>query len=183
MTELSDRARGELETLKDAGINPTWDQVIQIHSLVEQIKSPSNERLNARGNPVRIPGAILWPLTEQANDWWDNSGIEWFSGLKEKTRALGYIMAHGRRACLRARLASQPVARRAVSVWFRRLPCTHAELMLAVGEVIESMEVIEDEIPASEKSDAIKTADDGGTFTSAEAIAFLIAPSRPASES
>ena len=61
MQELSDRARAELETLRDAGIEPTWEEVIQIHSLVQQIHSPSNELLSARGNPTRIPGAILWP--------------------------------------------------------------------------------------------------------------------------
>jgi hypothetical protein len=174
MMELSDRARAELETLRDSGIEPTWTEVIQIHSLVELIKSPSNERLNARGNPVRIPGAILWPFTEQAGDWW-NQNVDWFDGLKDKTRALGYLMAHGRRACLRARLASQPVARRAVSVWARRLPCRHDELLLAVGEVLESMQGVEDEIPESAKSDSIKTADDSDTLTNAEAVAFLVA--------
>ncbi len=171
--QLNQRAKAELETLQESGIELTWSDVVEINHLAWMIESPSGSLLSARGEPVRIPGAILWPMTLQAHDWWLDHD-EWFNGIDEQTKALGYLLAHGRRACLRARLATRPVARRAVFSWVRRLPCTVEELTIGVGTILEQGQGVEDEIPQDAKAEELQD-DDGGKLSTGQLVAFLVA--------
>ena len=81
-------------------------------------------------------------------------------------------MAHGRRVSLRARLASRPVARRAIFHWARSLKCTFAELQIAVGAVCEQMRMVENEIPENERVRSPEDDDKSGTSTG-QLVAFL----------
>jgi len=167
---LNPRAQAELEDLRDAGIEVTWQDVVTINHLSELVESPQNNMSSARGEPVRVAGAILWPFTLQGCGWWDDHK-DWFEGVNEQTIALAYIMAHGRRASLRARLATQPVARRAISAWAKLLTCTMDELLIAVGTVLESMDTVADEVPTQDDEDA----NDAKGMSDGEMVAYLVA--------
>jgi len=163
--KLSELASAEIEELRDQGLNPTDQDIVTINALAWEIQHLTNEILSARGEPVRIPGAVLWPLTLQASDWWSSYG-EWFTTLDEQTKALGFLMAHGRRVCLRSRLATRSVARRAVFAWGRHLPCTFAQLQIAVGSVLEQMRTNSDDTKRDE--------DEPDRTSNGELIAFLM---------
>ena len=166
--QLNERADAELETLKEAGIVPTWQEVVEINYLSCLTQSPSSEMASARGEPMLIPGAVLWPFTLQAGSEWGRIA-EWFDGIDDNAKAIGYLMAHGRRSCLRVRLASRGVARRAVFHWANKLPCTQGELNIATASILEQMQGIEDEVPARDDQ-----ADDDESTTTMELVSYLV---------
>jgi hypothetical protein len=166
--QLSDRASAELETLTDQGITPTWAEVVEINHLSWLTQSPTNEMASARGEPMRIPGAVLWPFTLQAGNEWDRIA-EWFDGVDDNAKAIGFLMAHGRRSCLRVRLASRDAARRAVFSWAKRLPCTQGELNIATAAVLAQMKDVENEVPKREG----QADDDDVESTSMELVSYL----------
>lgn len=167
--QLSERAEAELETLKDLGIVPTWQEVVEINHLSWLTQSPSSEMSSARGEPMLIPGAVLWPFTLQAGSEWGRIA-EWFDGVDDNAKAIGYLMAHGRRSCLRVRLASRDSARRAVFHWAKKLPCTQGELNIATASILEQMQGIENEVPARED----QADDDGANTTTMELVSYLV---------
>jgi len=171
--KLSELASAEIDELRDQGMYPTDQDIVTINALAWEIQNPTNEILSARGEPVRIPGAVLWPLTLQASDWWSDYG-KWFTTLDEQTKALGFLMAHGRRVCLRSRLATRSVARRAVFAWGRHLPCTFAQLQIAVGSVLEQMRTSGDDTNQADEEPDRTSGGEPDRTSSGELIAFLV---------
>ena len=167
--QLNDRASAELESLTDAGIVPTWAEVVEINHLAWLTQHPSCDMSSARGDPIRVAGAVLWPFTLQAGSEWDRIA-EWFAGVDDNAKALGYLMAHGRRACLRVRLASRAPARRAVFHWANRLPCTQGELNIATAAILEQMQGVENEVPKR----ADQADDEESDTTNIELVAYLV---------
>lgn len=69
-SHLSDLAQNELQGLVEAGINPTWDQIVWINDLCRKVENPKLTQVSVTGKPERINGRTLWPLTLQAGEWY-----------------------------------------------------------------------------------------------------------------
>ena len=138
LAKLSELAEAEIETLRADGIDLTPAEIIEINALGWAVESPETRRLLARGAPVSIGGAFLWPMSLYAQDWFDRVGCH-LDGNKQQTYALAYAMAHGRNEgeplAMECREAEKTVKR-----WGKSLKCTFGELNVAVSQVLQQDE-------------------------------------------
>lgn len=143
---LNDLARAEIEQLEAEGIRLTPDEVVKINALGWAIQTPETRRLLARGRPVEVGGAVLWPLTLRAIDWLERNGIP----LNEITPGMGYAMAHGRSEGTEMDMDGA-AASKAVRKWFKSLRATRTEFVEAVQQVDEQDRRPELPLDADEK--------------------------------
>jgi len=130
---LCDLARAEIESLVGEGIACTPDEVLRIQWLAQQVETPAARMALARGNPVHVGGAVLWPLTMAADQWW-RAAAPYATTNKEKIAVAAYAMAHCR--AMDGLEAVSPD--RAVSVagrWMKGLHCRPEEVVEAVALV------------------------------------------------
>lgn len=146
LAKLSDLAAAEIESLRANGITLEPAEIVELNALGWAVESPETRRLLARGVPVAVGGAYLWPLSLYAQEWYQRVGCQ-LAGEIRQVYALAYAMAHGRDSgdplAFEGRAAAAAVTR-----WARRLRCTYRELMVAVSQVLAQDE--EPEQPPSE---------------------------------
>lgn len=130
---LCDLASAEIEALAGEGIACTPEDVLRIQWLAQQVESPASRMALSRGSPVHVGGAVLWPLTIAADEWW-RSVIPHIDTQTGEVAALAYAMAHCR---MQDALDAIPPTRAAdISwSWVQRLQCTAGELDEAVRQV------------------------------------------------
>ena len=133
--KLNDQAAAAIAELIRDGIAPTPAEIVLLNALGHAVETGATRRLLARGTPVRIGAAWLWPLTMYASDWFARVGLAMPESLQ--ARALAYAMAHGYGNELDA---DGREAERAVKTWARSLRCTTGELTEAVSQIIEQDE-------------------------------------------
>lgn len=138
--EVSSQARYELWSLRNQGIALTDDDVCLINALCWEIENPQARRELARGFPVKVGGAVLWPRTVQAVHWFGRVGCD----MPDPHAALAYSMAFGREPDLM--LAEWPQVER----WRDGLTCTSDEMILAIAEVQSQDE--RDALPVSKNA-------------------------------
>jgi hypothetical protein len=126
---LCDLARAEIEKLKAKGIEPSPDEIIKINALAHRVITPETRVLLSRGLPVRVGGAVLWPLTLCAIEWLNQNQVT----RGDQFDWIGYAMAHGRVDDESLTVYGR-VAKEAVSSWVRSLRCTDRELMEGVAQ-------------------------------------------------
>ena len=133
--ELSSQAEGELAALRLAGVTVTDADIVRINALCWEIESPSHRMALARGCPVEVGGAWLWPMTLAASAWFDEYGCNY----KDAEMALAYAMAHGKDDKI------EYSGERDIKMFARRLTCRRQPLRLAMSYVIAQDE--QDAIP------------------------------------
>lgn len=125
----------EIQTLEASGIKLTPADIVRINALALRVENPQTALALARGVPVCVGGASLWPLTLAGADWFRRVGGN-LGGIKLQTHALAYAMAHGRTT-----MPDDPAtAASAVKAWAKKLTCRHQELDEAIRQVIEQDE-------------------------------------------
>ena len=130
MHHITPLANAEIERLRADGIEPTPHDVIHINALAELVETPSTRLSLARGRPVAVGGASLWPLTLAAADWFDAVGQR-LGGRTMQVHALAYAMANGSLdLSYDANIAEKSVCR-----WAKRLRCRMPALVEAVSQV------------------------------------------------
>jgi len=115
---LSDQAIAELAELRRIGVNITDSDIVLINALCWEIESPSNRIELARGRPIQVGGAWLWPRTIAACEWFNTIGCECGNA------ALAYAQAHGREEI-------ELAGKKEVKAWRKKLTCTDGELAAA----------------------------------------------------
>jgi len=65
---LASLAEAEIDGLAAEGITPTAAEIVHINALAHLVESPSSRVALARGRPVFVGGAYLWPITLYASD-------------------------------------------------------------------------------------------------------------------
>lgn len=130
---LCDLASAEIDSLAGEGIACTPDEVLRIQWLAQQVETPAARMALSRGTPVHVGGAVLWPLTIAADEWW-RSVIPHIATQTGEVAAQAYAMAHCR---TQDTLDAIPPTRAAdVSwAWVQRLQCTAGELVEAIRQV------------------------------------------------
>lgn len=134
LAKLSELAAAEIDALRAEGIELSPAEIVRLNALGWAVESPETRRLLARGAPVAVGGAILWPLTLHGQDWFDRVGCR-LRGQARRAYALGYAMAHGRGDGDTLAVDGRE-AERAVVRWARSLRCTFAELNVAISQVL-----------------------------------------------
>lgn len=135
---LSLTAQRRVNELRALGIEPTLDEVIQLHEAGHRIEHPAADADRIiLGNPVRAGNVWLWPLTVGASMWWSARGSEWF-GIENRIGdyALAYTLAHAREPEVFNALSDYPTAAATVRTWMTQLACTKPELDQAMGQVL-----------------------------------------------
>jgi hypothetical protein len=133
---ISDYALAEIELLATEGITDlTPAEIIEINALAREADNPAVARMMARGIPVEVGGAWLWPLTLRAADWYSRVGCI-MAREHDREAALGYAMAHGRADDM-SLCIDGPDALRAVRRWISGLSCTMAEYRTALAEILD----------------------------------------------
>jgi hypothetical protein len=142
--EIAGNAEAEIAMLRADGIEPTPAEIVKINALAWQIESPHLRLSTARGIPVPVGGAWLWPLTIAAMAWYEDVGAQ-FATYQSQRHALAYAMSHGYDESL-ATLRG-PDARRAVGRWASRLRCRKEALDVAMAQVLAQGETEGDAPP------------------------------------
>lgn len=124
--KISKYAKSLIERLRSEGFALTDDDLFLLVSLCNELSSGERRMELARGRPVAVGGAVLWPLTLAAMDWYERVGTH----APMPDVAAGYAMAHGRERDI-ATSTWEDVKR-----WFHRLLATEGELRAAVLEVL-----------------------------------------------
>jgi len=141
LAKLSDLAQAEINNLRADGIDLTPAEVVELNALGCAVESPETRRLLARGAPVEIGGAYLWPMSLYAQDWF-NRVVCNLSSNTVQTYALAYAMAHGRDEgeplAMEGRAAEKTVTR-----WAKSLKCTFGELNVAISQILQQEESAE----------------------------------------
>jgi len=165
---LSDYAKVTIDGIQADGIALTPVEIVTINALAWQVESPEGRRQLARGIPIEIGRATLWPQTLAAAEWYDRVGHtmrpSWLA-----TIALGYSMAHGYSEGSELD-ATGLRAWAAVAVWYARLRCRPAAFILAVAEILE--QEAEFELPPDPDATKLQI----GEFSAALAAATGISP-------
>jgi len=138
LAKLSELAEAEIESLRAEGITLTPAEIIEINALGWAVESPETRRLLARGAPVAVGGATLWPMSLYAQDWFDRVGCHLDSNMRQ-TYALAYAMAHGRDEGEPLVIEGR-TAEKAVSRWAKSLKCTFGELNVAISQILQQDE-------------------------------------------
>jgi len=138
LAKLSDLASAEIEALQAEGIDLSPAEIVSINALGWAVESPESRRLLARGAPVEVAGAFLWPLTLYAQEWYGRVGCNLSGGVRQ-AYALGYAMSRqydpGEPLAIEGRTAERTVTR-----WARGLCCTFGELNVAIAQVLAQEE-------------------------------------------
>lgn len=132
---LCDLASAEIDALAGEGIACTPDEVLRIQWLAQQVETPAARMALSRGTPVHVGGAVLWPLTMAADQWW-RAAAPYATSNKEQIAIAAYAMAHCRNIDGLETVAPD----RAVSVagqWLKGLHCRPEEVVEAVALVQE----------------------------------------------
>ncbi len=129
---LNDLAKAEIAALEADGIRLTAAEIVELNAIGWAIESPELRADLARGVPVPLAGAWLWPLTLYAENWFKRVGLKMSGALGDF--ALAYAMAHGYEDGKLEVAGAE--ARRAVSEWVGKLRCTIPQLQEAVAQVL-----------------------------------------------
>jgi len=129
-TRLSDLAEVEIEGLRAEGIDPTPAEVVAVNAIAHAIATPQARIELARGRPVEVGGATLYPMTMHGHAWFRDTGST-FGNDRTQLRAMAYAMAHGGQDMPTGR----DRAAKAIGVWVAGLHCTEAQLEEAVRQV------------------------------------------------
>jgi hypothetical protein len=129
--QLNELAASEIEQLEKDGIRLTASEIVELNALGWAIHQPETRRLLARGRPVEVGGAVLWPLTINGVDWIERNNVP----TETVTPALAYAMAFGRSDGAGLDCDGREAEGR-VTAWMRKLRCTKTELLEAVNQVV-----------------------------------------------
>jgi len=145
--KLNDLAEAELASLRAEGITPTDADIVKLNALGWAVEHPHSRIALARGNPVHVGGAVLWPLTLRGSDWLGRVGDTlvpgWLSRVGHpnivkgiQAYAVAYAMAHGYSEGGELDADGEDAAD-AVVRWASGLRCTAGALMEAVEQVLD----------------------------------------------
>jgi hypothetical protein len=132
---LCDLASAEIDALAGEGIACTPDEILRIQWLAQQVESPAGRMALARGAPVHVGGAVLWPLTMAAEGWMQEVNAH-TSDKIERFRVVAFAMAHARTQSALDSIAPRDAGKCAAK-WAKRLACREEELAHAVSIVME----------------------------------------------
>jgi len=135
--KLSDHAAAEIAALTADGIALTPAEIVRINALSWAVESGENRQRLSRGIPVAVGGAWLWPWTMHGSEWWERVGLSMPSALQP--RAMAYALAFGRSSGSKLDVEGE-AAESAVMEWAAGLRCRLAELLVAVGRVLDQDE-------------------------------------------
>jgi hypothetical protein len=130
---LNSLAQMELENLQSEGVNPTWEQVAKLHILAERVECPKIQKVTATGQPSRVNGLTLWPMTIQAGEWY-----QWAcENLKTDSLVFALIYAHTHARDLDAfgGLYDLDSSYSALKQFKSGLSCTLNEIVIAISEL------------------------------------------------
>jgi hypothetical protein len=143
---LSEHGRYEIEDLLAAGITPTPAEIVELSALGWGVMTPEARAGLARGVPIQAGQSWLWPLTQEAWEWYGRIGVH--CGVPRL--ALAWAMAH----CYNAETPFDRTGKAGAAVkaltWAARLKCTSDALTEAVSQVLEQDE--EPDLPPSPES-------------------------------
>jgi hypothetical protein len=123
---VSHLAEIELDALADAGITPTPAEIVELSALGHLVETPETSGMMARGEPVRVGGAVLWPFTYSGAHWYDSVG----DTCQDPHAALAYCFAHGHSDSI------HDATDKDVRAWRDKLTCTRGELDVAIMQVV-----------------------------------------------
>lgn len=155
--KLCDLAQAEISALVADGLSLSPEEIVRINHLAWQASEPEGRLYLSRGVPVRLGGAVLWPLTLYGMEWFQRVGLElkdWRGDLS--AFALAYAMCYGRGQGQELEV-SGPEAAAAVRKWASGLRCRARELEAAVANCIEQ-EQLED-LPTGHDPDPMAPGD------------------------
>lgn len=132
--KLSELAEAEITELTASGITLTPAEIVKINALGWAVESPSTRMGLARGIPISVGGAVLWPMTLCATSWVSRIGDTIHP--KDMAVAIAYGMAHGRSEHGEFDVGDELAVKAAIE-WGKRLTCTPEELVEAIEQVTD----------------------------------------------
>lgn len=161
--KLCDLAQAEIDALVADGLSLSPEEIVRINHMAWLACDAETRQLLSRGLPIRVGGAVLWPLTLRAAEWFQRVGC----GLEPQARAeqaLAYAMAHGRSSGSELDVDGSD-AGAAVKSWADALWCRQQELVYATHRLLDQDGLL----------DAIDAAAAGECMTPGDLSAFLVA--------
>ena len=135
---LSDHAKARIEELQGEGITLSPEQIVRINALGWNIESPETRLALARGVPVAVGGAVLWPMTLRAYDWHCRVAND-MTTVRLSYFALAYAMAHGYSDGAELDVYGQQAVD-TVEAWGNGLRCHIDALVEAMAQIIQQDE-------------------------------------------
>jgi len=135
---LCDQAKIAIQELREAGIEPTLDEVCWLNDLGRQVEDPEGgEHRHAAGQPSKAGNIWLWPFTIQGERWYEKT-LKWFDGQPElEMYALAFALAKGREPGAFDFLSGYDSSKKAVDAFSSgALACTQEELCAAIVDVM-----------------------------------------------
>jgi hypothetical protein len=127
---LCDLASAEIDALAGEGIACTPDEILRIQWLAQQVESPAGRLALARGTPVHVGGAVLWPLTMAADAWW-RTAAPYAVTNQEQIAVAAFAMGHCRTIDGLESVAPDRAVQVAVR-WLNGLKCRSEEVVTAI---------------------------------------------------
>ncbi len=173
LARLSGHAQARISQLEAEGIRLTPDEIVRINALSWAVTSPGTRMGLSRGVPVFLCGIPLWPLTLQAQDWYERIGCRQKTERRRKL-ALAFAAAHCYRDTAVFDAIGPEQASGAVKDWARSLHCRMATLEEALSQIIQQDE--------TEYVPPIPGSDKGGIDPGNMALMLSAMTGRPAAE-
>ena len=146
----------ELEASTGRQVAPV--NVLWLQSAASELARPDRESPKLCDLPLAVGGALLWPLSYFAAEWFENVASKAYGMDK---RVVAFTLAHSFDRDTLQRLATQAQVKDAVNAWLDTLLCAPAALEAAVDRMVGQDELMHVENPAP-VADAVARASDWG---------------------
>ncbi len=137
---LEPAAAGAIARLEaETGRRLSPAHVVWLQDAARKLVRPDRESPKLIDLPTDIGGALLWPFSYAA--------LQWYSTVAEPAfgwdfRAVGYTLAHSFRLDVLRALPSERTVRKAVNAWLMALECSPAALRDAVDGMLGRDEIV-----------------------------------------
>lgn len=135
MGHCPDITRAEVAKLREAGIEPTLDELAELVLLGKRVENPRcNLPVTVEPEPLYLADRVLWPLTLQAEEWLAVMGPQ-FAGVPGLC-AVCYAAEHSRETGAFSELYTIGAAAEAVRQWRRSCGATAEEIAAAAERLV-----------------------------------------------
>jgi len=145
-------AKTQIDIFAAQGVTLELHHVCWLNDLCRKITNPTGGTTLAKGTPHRAGNLWLWPLTRQAEVWYQFI-LDALDGEENHVLALVYAMAHAREHDAFSGLYSRDAAINHLVAWNKTVVATTAEMMDAVSGVLD----------AADEMDIISIPNEGAT--------------------
>lgn len=143
---ISALLQGAVAEIRGAGVEPTVEEIIWLHSLCERQVLPSaDDPPQYLALPVVLhPRVTLFPLTLEATMWLEGFPRKWWPGDKNRLfDATAYAMARSGTGKGFIKLTNRTTAMARIIAWVRLLPVSEDRLAWGVLQLLDNKETVD----------------------------------------